>query len=88
MFPDASPHDGRLEVAILTAERLRDWLTIGWRLIRRREQPANLVERFTGTTITVELDDPTPYELDGEDRPETPRLEFGIEPSALEVRCP
>ena len=88
VFPDASPHDGRLEVAVLTAERLRDWLTIGWRLVRRMEQPANLVERFTGTSITVVLDEPTPYELDGEDRAETSRLEFGIEPAALEVRCP
>ena len=88
VFPDASPSDGRLEVAILTAERLRDWLTIGWRLIRGREQPADLVERFTGTSITVTLDEPTPYELDGEDRPATMRLDFGIEPAALEVRCP
>ena len=88
VFPDATPHDGRLDVAILTAERLRDWLTIGWRLIRGREQPTNLVERYTGTTVTVELDHPSPYELDGEDRPETARLDFGIEPAALEVRCP
>lgn len=88
VFPDATPDDGRLDVAILTAERLRDWLTIGWRLIRRREQPADLVERYTGTTVTVELAEPSPYELDGEDRPETARLEFGIEPAALEVRCP
>jgi YegS/Rv2252/BmrU family lipid kinase len=88
VFPDATPHDGRLDVAILTAERFRDWLTIGWRLIRRQAQPANLVERYTGTTISVELDEPTPYELDGEDRPATARLDFSIEPAALEVRCP
>lgn len=88
VFPDASPDDGRLEVAILTAERLRDWLTIGWRLIRRREQPTELVERFTGSTISVELDEPSPYELDGEDRAETGHLDFALQPAALEVRCP
>ncbi|MDW3215325.1 MAG: diacylglycerol kinase family lipid kinase [Ilumatobacteraceae bacterium] len=88
VFPDAAPDDGRLDIAILTAERLRDWLTIGWRLMRRREQPKHLVERYTGTTVTVDLDEPAPYELDGEDRPETDRLEFTIEPAALEVRCP
>ena len=56
--------------------------------MRRREQPKHLVERYTGTTVTVDLDEPAPYELDGEDRPETDRLEFTIEPAALEVRCP
>ncbi len=88
VFPDAEPDDGVLDVAILTADRLKDWLTIGWRLMRNRAQPPELVERFTGTSIVVELDDPTPYELDGEDREATDRLEFEIEPSALEVRCP
>jgi len=87
-FPDAEPDDGRLDVAILTAEKARDWLTIGSRLVRGKEQPPELVQRFTGTSIVVELDKPTPWELDGEDRPEATRLTFGIEPSALQVRCP
>lgn len=88
VFPDARPDDGRLDVAILTAEKMTDWLTIGWRLLRGRAQPDELVERFTGTQVEIELDEPTPYELDGEDRPATRRLSFGIEPSALEVRSP
>jgi YegS/Rv2252/BmrU family lipid kinase len=88
VFPDADPSDGRLDVAVLAAEKLRDWMTIGWRLVRHREQPSELVQRFTGTSIVVELDKPTPWELDGEDRPESRRLTFGIEPGALQVRCP
>lgn len=88
VFPDAEPADGRLDVAVLAAEKLRDWMTIGWRLVREREQPPELVQRFAGTSIVVELDEPTPWELDGEDRPEATRLTFGIEPGALQVRCP
>jgi YegS/Rv2252/BmrU family lipid kinase len=88
VFPDARPDDGVLDVAILTADRVTDWVAIGWRLIRNRPQPTRHVRRFVGTSILVELDEPTPYELDGEDREETRRLVFEIEPSALEVRCP
>lgn len=87
VFPAAEPDDGVLDVAILTAEKLTDWGSIVWRLVRRQPQPSELVRRFTGTEIVVELDEAAPYELDGEDRDPTDRLEFSIEPGALEVRC-
>lgn len=86
VFPDASPTDGRLDVAVLTAERPGDWVRILWRLVRDRPQPPELVVRFTGAEVIVDLDEPSPYELDGEDREATDRLEFSIEPHALEVR--
>jgi YegS/Rv2252/BmrU family lipid kinase len=88
VFPDAEPDDGLLDVAILTADSITDWVAIGWRLVRNRQQPVEHVRRFVGSSIVVDLDEPTPYELDGEDRDETRRLEFRVEPSALEVRCP
>lgn len=87
VFPDASPTDGILDVAVLTAENARDWARLLWRLLRDKPQPPELVKRFTGTTIEVDLDRPTPYELDGEDRDEVQHLSFSIEPGALEVRC-
>jgi len=88
VFPDADPTDGKLDVAVLRAEKLRDWATIGWRLVRDSAQPDRLVERFSGTSIEVDVANPTPYELDGEDRDDTSRLRFAIDPAALEVRCP
>lgn len=87
VFPDASPSDGVLDVAVLTAENVRDWARLLWRLLRNKQQPPELVQRFTGTDIGVDLDRPTPYELDGEDRDEVQHLSFSIEPGALEVRC-
>ncbi len=87
VFPDASPNDGVLDVAVLTAERAREWATVLWRLVRRRSQPDALVRRFRGEEIDVRLDRPMPYELDGEDRDPTDRLSFRVEPRALEVRC-
>lgn len=87
VFPDADPADGVLDVAVLTAERFRDWARVTWRLVRRRPQPPELVQRFRGTDVVVSLDRPMAYELDGEDRDPTDRLHFTVEPSALEVRC-
>lgn len=87
VFPDASPDDGLLDVAVLTAERAVDWLRVAWRLIRGRPQPDHLVRRFRGESITVRLDRAMAYELDGEDRPATDRLTFGVDHRSLQVRC-
>ena len=85
VFPDAHPDDGILDVAILSATNLRDWSSVLWRLVRGTPQRPDLVARFTGTSVRVSLNDAMPYELDGEDRPATDTLEFGIEPNALAV---
>lgn len=87
VFPDADPADGVLEVAVLTPQNWRDWISVLVRLARNRPQPDRLVHRERGQSVVIELDRPTPWELDGEDRPPTERLEIGIEPNALEVRC-
>lgn len=87
VFPDAEADDGWLEVAVLTPHRRRDWLSIGRRLLRNRPQPADLVRRTRATQLVVKLARPTPWELDGEDRDPTLRLDVGVERKALEVRC-
>jgi YegS/Rv2252/BmrU family lipid kinase len=87
VFPDALCDDGRLDVAVLSAKRLRDWLSVGFRLIAKRPQRSDMVARFMGREIHVRLARPMPYELDGEARDPVTSLEFGIEPSALTVRC-
>lgn len=87
VFPDAEPDDGLLDVAVLTATRLRDWVTIAHRLVRGRPQPDDLVRRYRGAEVDVELDEPVAYELDGEDRDPTDQLRFEVEPGSLKVRC-
>lgn len=88
VFPDADASDGRLDVAILTPDTFRDWVKVLTNLVRGRPQPAELVRRATGTSIEVRLDQAVAWELDGEDRDPTDRLQFAVEPLALEVRCP
>lgn len=88
VFPDAEPDDGRLDVAVLTASGVREWASVVWRLLRRRPQRAELVRRARGAAVVVTTATPRPYELDGEDRPPTDRLEFAVRPGALLVRVP
>jgi len=87
VFPDGTPDDGVLDVAVLSAKRLRDWASVFSRLARRKPQRPELVARFTGTEVIVRLAAQMPYELDGEARRPTNSLEFGIEPGALAIRC-
>lgn len=87
VFPEAQSDDGRLDVAVLSAKRLREWASVGFRLMTNRPQRSDLVARFTGVEIEVRLARPMPYELDGEGRDPVTTLRFGIEPSALTVRC-
>jgi diacylglycerol kinase (ATP) len=86
VFPDGRPDDGVLEVAVLSAKKFSDWISVFWRLLRNKPQRRQLVARFTGTTVRVTMESAMPYELDGEDRPPATQLEFTIEPSSLTVR--
>ena len=83
IFPDAEPDDGKLDLAVMSASTLREWASIAWRLVRRKPQRFDLARRVQGSNIVVEHDEARPYELDGEDREPTRRLEFTIEPGAL-----
>ena len=88
VFPDAQADDGHLDVAVLEAATLRQWLVVGWKLVRRKQQDSKLLKRFTGTSIEVTLSRSTPWELDGEPRDPATSLRFSIEPRALKVRVP
>ncbi|MEZ5377048.1 MAG: diacylglycerol kinase family protein [Acidimicrobiales bacterium] len=85
VFPDASPDDGKLDIAVMSATTMREWGSILWRLVRRKEQRLDLARRAQGASIEVEHAIAQPYELDGEDRPPTTKLQFSITPGALSV---
>ena len=85
VFPDADPSDGLLDVGVVAAAGIRDWISVGYRLLRRLPQDPGLVRRTQGSTVEIETDDPRPYEIDGEERPATDRVRITIEPAALTV---
>ena len=85
VFPQARPDDGQLDIAVMSASTLREWTSVAWRLARRKPQRIGLARRARGASIVVEHDDARPYELDGEDRAATKRLEFSVDPSAITI---
>jgi diacylglycerol kinase (ATP) len=87
-FDDAQPDDGRLELGVVTAAGPWQWARVLTRMAVGRSDKSALVNMTSGRRIDVRLEEKTPYELDGGDRPATRRLKIRTEPLAITVRVP
>ena len=87
-FPEASPHDGRLDVAVVTAVGLREWGAVLLSAARRRQASSAHAHIGQGVGISVRLDGKHRFELDGGCKGTTKRLQFGIRPQSLVVCAP
>jgi diacylglycerol kinase (ATP) len=87
-FPEARPDDGRLNVGVVTANGLLDWVRTFGKTAVGRTESSPFVETTTGASIDVRLEKKTPYELDGGDRPKTKRLRFRVKRAAITVCVP
>lgn len=87
--PGARPDDGLLDIAILKAETLADWLRLTWSALRRRLNDDPSVEFLTARRVNVVLRPPQPMQFDGEDDPEV-HAGFTVEiiPNAIQVMVP
>lgn len=85
VFPNADACDGVLDVAVLSANTVREWVAVGWCLLRRIPPRLDLARRTQGRRITVIHDEPRIYELDGEPRDPVARLDFSVEPVAITI---
>ena len=86
-MPAADPSDGALDVLVLSAGGFEDWVKAAAAALTGDQETATL-ERAQGLDVAVELDRPLRYELDGEARPSTTRLEIGVRPRALTICVP
>lgn len=84
-FPDASPTDGRLDIAVVTASGMKEWAGVMWSTIRHRPQLSGHAHMHQGETVRVSLDGKHRLELDGGTKGTTKRLDFAIRPSSLRV---
>ncbi len=82
-FPDASPTDGRLDVAVVTAEGWRDWAALMVRTIRKRQHTSPDAHLTQGTEIDARLDGKHRFELDGGSKGTAKRLCFAVRPMSL-----
>lgn len=87
IFPEATSSDGRLDFLAVAARGLWAWARTAFSILLRRNHPPEL-ERWQGRSATVTFAAPTPYELDGEERPPVKQLDFTVERKALAVCVP
>jgi len=87
-FPGASPTDGRLHVAVVTATGVREWAQLMLTAVLRKQQWSGSAEIGDGTEITVKFDRKRPFELDGGVKGKAKKLDFAIRPRSLVVCAP
>jgi diacylglycerol kinase family enzyme len=68
--------------------RLRDWIRVAWRVLRRHRTRDPHLERFRGRSVLVEANRIVPRQMDGEVIDDGRSLNARIEPGALVVRVP
>jgi diacylglycerol kinase (ATP) len=88
IFPDAQPDDGLLEIGVVTAHRLLDWLRVLTRIASHDPAKSPMVSMTHGRKFSVRLDRSLPFELDGGARTKTRKLRVRVKPGAVCVCVP
>ncbi len=101
LLPDADPADGELDLLVLSADSIPGWADTMRNLVwdnglRRLLKPSSGEEDQAKssdsathrriTALTVELDEPRVFEVDGDALGETSRVEIWVQPGAIRVR--
>ena len=84
-FPEASPTDGQLHVAVVTAAGMREWASLMVSAVMRKQQLSSHAEMAAGTEIEVTFDRKRRFELDGGVKGKAKKLEFEINPHSLVI---
>ncbi len=88
VFEHASPDDGRLDIAVVSAGNLWQWATVLARTIAKKQADSPLVQMTQGAKVRVRFDAAVPYELDGGDRPATDELKVRVQPATITICVP
>jgi YegS/Rv2252/BmrU family lipid kinase len=87
-FPEASPDDGVLDVAVVTATGLREWGALMVSAVRRKHVDSGHVHLTQGSRIEVSLEDKHRFELDGGMKGKVRSLDIRVVPASLSVVIP
>ncbi len=86
--PDVRVDDGQIDVCILRAQTLLNFLSVGWSVIRGRHREDRNIQLLTARrAVAIHTDRPLPVQGDGELINETP-LEVQVVSRALRVIVP
>ena len=88
LIPGARADDGKLDVLVASPRTLRDWVRLTTRVLTRRRQPDNQLDRLTGRRVTITVEERDQVQLDGDTVGECNRLTAEVVPGALRLRVP
>ncbi len=88
VFGDARPDDGRLELGVVNAEGITDWVRTIVRTATRHPERSPLVQTTTAEKIKVKLNRKVLYEVDGGDREKVKSFTVEVQPAAITVCLP
>jgi YegS/Rv2252/BmrU family lipid kinase len=88
VFQDARPDDGRLEVGVVNAEGIADWVRTIARTAAGHPERSPLVQTTTAEKIKVKLSRKVLYEVDGGDREKVRSFTVKVQPAAITICLP
>ena len=88
MFKDARPDDGRLELGVVNADGITDWIRTLARTAVGHAERSPLVQATSAKKIKVKLNRKVLYELDGGDRKEVKSFRIRVQPAAITICLP
>ena len=87
-MPTASPNDGRLDVGIVTAETLGQWLRLASYALIGRTNDAPDMDVHQAKKIHIRTPRPQLVQFDGEDAGEHQEWHVDVEPAAVRIMLP
>ena len=88
VFEDARPDDGRLELGVVNADGVVDWMRTLARTAVGQAERSPLVQATSATTINVKLNRKVLYEVDGGDRSKVKSFKISVQPGAITICLP
>jgi diacylglycerol kinase (ATP) len=88
VFEDARPDDGRLEVGVVSADGITDWVRALARTAAGHPERSPLVQATSASKIKVKLNRKVLYEVDGGDREKVKSFTIKVQPAAITICLP
>jgi diacylglycerol kinase family enzyme len=88
VFDGSRPDDGLMELGVVTAKSRTEWVRTIGRVVLGRAENSPFVVTTRGTTMRVDFDKATAYELDGGVRKATKRLRIKVRPASITICVP
>jgi YegS/Rv2252/BmrU family lipid kinase len=88
VFEDARPDDGRLEIGVVNADGVADWMRTLARTAIGQAERSPLVQATSAKKIKVKLSRKVLYEVDGGDREKVKSFKVSVQPGAITICIP